>query len=98
MRALVVLHIDQLDEGPIFINGTSINTEQDIINWLGARFPGLNIGVTNLILIHEVLQYYPISPAAGSPYGTGDETFGLGAQYKRFASLFGDLAFNVSES
>ncbi|KAF8608658.1 alpha/beta-hydrolase [Ceratobasidium sp. AG-I] len=86
---------DQLDEGPVFINGTSINTEKDIINWLGTQFPGLNVDITNLTLIQEVLRYYPASPAAGSPYGTGNETFGLGAQYKRFASLFGDLAFNA---
>lgn len=49
-----------------------------------------------MTLIQEVPQYYPVSPAAGSPYGTGSGAFGQGAQYKRFASLFGGLAFNVS--
>lgn len=88
----------QLDEGTLFVDGpgTSIQTDQDIINWLTARFPGLYFSITNVTAVKELLQYYPRSPAAGSPYGTGNETFGRGAQYKRFASLFGDLAFQVS--
>ncbi|KAF8608657.1 alpha/beta-hydrolase [Ceratobasidium sp. AG-I] len=81
----------QLDEGTLFVNGTSINTDQDIINWLTARFPGLYFGITDVSAIRELLKHYPDAPTAGSPYGTGDETFGQGAQYKRFASLFGDL-------
>ena len=86
----------QLDEGTLFVNGTSINTDQDIINWLTARFPGLYFDITDVHAIRELLKHYPTSPAAGSPYGTGDETFGQGAQYKRFASLFGDLLLQVS--
>lgn len=88
----------QLDEGTIFADGpgTSIQTERDIINWLTARFPGLYIGITDMTMIQKLLGYYPTSPAAGSPYGTGNETFGRGAQYKRFASMFGDMGFQVS--
>ena len=86
----------QLDEGTLFLNGTSLKTEQDIITWLTAQFPGLYPGISNVTLIREILKYYPDSPAAGSPYGTGNETFGLGAEYKRLASLMGDLAFQVT--
>lgn len=57
----------QLDEGTLFVNSSLMNTEQDIINWLGAQFPGLDIGITNVTLLQELLQYYPVSPAAGSP-------------------------------
>ncbi|KAF8608654.1 alpha/beta-hydrolase [Ceratobasidium sp. AG-I] len=85
----------QLDEGTLFVNGTSLKTEQDIITWLTARFPGLYPGISNVTLIREILKYYPDSPAAGSPYGTGNETFGLGAEYKRLASLMGDVAFQA---
>ncbi|KAF8608653.1 alpha/beta-hydrolase [Ceratobasidium sp. AG-I] len=85
----------QLDEGTLTINGTSLKTEQDIITWLTARFPGLYPGISNVTLIREILKYYPNSPAAGSPYGTGNETFGLGAEYKRLASLMGDIAFQA---
>ncbi|CAE6503840.1 unnamed protein product [Rhizoctonia solani] len=88
---------NQLDEGTLFVDGpaTSINTDQDIINWLTARFPGLYFGISNITAIEELLKLYPTSPAAGSPYGTGNDTFGRGAQYKRFASLLGDLAFQA---
>ncbi|CAE6508614.1 unnamed protein product [Rhizoctonia solani] len=87
----------QLDEGTLFVDGpaTSINSDQDIINWLTARFPGLYFGISNITAIKELLKFYPTSPAAGSPYGTGNETFGRGAQYKRFASLLGDLGFHA---
>ena len=90
------LYKAQLDEATLFINGTSLKTEQDIIDWLSARFLGLYPGISNVTLIREILKYYPDSPAAGSPYGTGNETFGLGAEYKRLASLMGDLAFQVT--
>lgn len=86
----------QLDEGPLFVNGTSMNTEQDLINWLTARFPGLYFGISNVTAVKEILKYYPVDPAAGSPYNTGRETFGQGAQYKRAGSVFGDLVFQAS--
>ncbi|CAE6452760.1 unnamed protein product [Rhizoctonia solani] len=87
----------QLDEGPIFVDGptTNISSEQDIINWLTAHFPGLYFGISNVTAVKELLKFYPTSPAAGSPYGTGNNTFGRGAQYKRFASLFGDFGFQA---
>ncbi|CAE6414041.1 unnamed protein product [Rhizoctonia solani] len=86
-----------LDEGTVFVDGpeTSIADDHDIINWLTARFPGLYFGISNVTAVKELLSLYPIHPAAGSPYGTGNETFGRSAQYKRFASLFGDLAFQA---
>ncbi|KAG8745212.1 hypothetical protein FRC10_008524 [Ceratobasidium sp. 414] len=85
----------QLDEGTLFVNGTSMNSEQDIINWATARFTGLDTGITNKTAIRELLGYYPDDPAAGSPYGTGNETFGQGVQYKRYASMFGDILFQA---
>ncbi|KAG8736486.1 hypothetical protein FRC12_017581 [Ceratobasidium sp. 428] len=86
----------QLDEGPLFLNVTSINTEQDIINWITARFPGLYFSISNVTAIRELLEFYPTDPAVGSPYGTGNEMFGQGAQYKRAASIIGDLTFGSS--
>jgi carboxylesterase type B len=35
----------------------------------------------------KILKLYPEDPAVGSPYGTGDELFGLPASYKRHASI-----------
>ncbi|KAG8761890.1 hypothetical protein FRC12_009289, partial [Ceratobasidium sp. 428] len=83
----------QLDEGTVFVNGTVANTEEDIINWVTARYPGLNFGISNVTAIKELLKLYPNSQAAGSPYNTGNETFGQGDQYKRFASVAGDVGF-----
>ncbi|KAF8675053.1 type-B carboxylesterase lipase family [Rhizoctonia solani] len=87
----------QLDEGPVFFDGPAVNisSEQDIINWFTARLPALYIGMSNLTSITELLKFYPTSPAAGSPYGTGSETFGRGAQFKRASSVFGDYLFQA---
>ena len=35
----------------------------------------------------QVLTLYPEDPSIGSPYGTGDELFGLPPSYKRQASI-----------
>ncbi|KAH7339643.1 Alpha/Beta hydrolase protein [Rhizoctonia solani] len=40
-------------------------------------------------------DYYPVDPSAGSPYNTGNNTFGKAAQYKRAASVIGDLVFEA---
>ncbi|KAG8705895.1 hypothetical protein FRC09_002703 [Ceratobasidium sp. 395] len=85
----------QLDEGTIFVNGTSLNSDQDIINWATARHTGLYTSITNETAVRELLKYYPADPAAGSPYNTGNETFGQGAEFKRYASIFGDLFFQA---
>jgi hypothetical protein len=39
---------------------------------------------------------YPDNPASGSPFGTGNETWGKGRETKRGAAIFGDWLFEVS--
>lgn len=85
-----VLGADQLDEGTVFVNGNTANNDEDIINAAPA------FGINNETAVVELLTYYPTAPEYGSPYNTGNQTFGQGAQYKRFASLYGDYAFQVS--
>ncbi|KAJ6606330.1 extracellular triacylglycerol lipase precursor [Mycena vulgaris] len=41
----------------------------------------------------RILELYPNDPSMGSPFGTGNETFGVGSQYKRYAAVLGDFAF-----
>ncbi|KAK7019641.1 hypothetical protein VNI00_018026 [Paramarasmius palmivorus] len=41
----------------------------------------------------RIIQLYPDIPALGSPFNTGNETFGLPAGFKRFAAINGDIAF-----
>ncbi|KAG9085830.1 hypothetical protein FRC06_003434 [Ceratobasidium sp. 370] len=86
----------QLDEGTVFLNPEQPETEQDLIHWLTAQIPGLYFGYNNLTAVQALLKFYPTDPAAGSPYGTGNETFGLAAQYKRLSSAVGDLIFQAS--
>ncbi|QRV73105.1 Carboxylesterase family [Ceratobasidium sp. AG-Ba] len=86
---------NQLDEGTVFVNGTVSNTEQDNLNWVTAHFPGLTFGISNAAAVRTLLKYYPTSQAAGSPYNTGNETFGQGSQYERFGSVVNNIAFQA---
>lgn len=38
-------------------------------------------------VVDKLMELYPDIPALGSPYNTGNETFGLSSQYKRLGSL-----------
>ena len=42
-----------------------------------------------------LLALYPDDPAQGSPFGTGNETFGLSSQFKRAAAVLGDVSFQA---
>lgn len=37
--------------------------------------------------VEKILELYPDIPADGSPFNTGNDTFGLNSQYKRFAAI-----------
>ncbi|KAJ7082606.1 esterase 1 [Mycena crocata] len=41
----------------------------------------------------KILELYADDLSQGSPFGTGNETFGVGSQYKRYAAAVGDFAF-----
>ncbi|OCF77143.1 hypothetical protein I204_02854 [Kwoniella mangroviensis CBS 8886] len=49
----------------------------------------------SLMLLDELQGAYPDDPSLGSPFDTGDETFGLDPTYKRAAAIFGDVAFQA---
>ena len=44
-------------------------------------------------VIGGILELYPDVPALGSPFGTGNETFGLNSEFKRASAIQGDVAF-----
>ena len=46
--------------------------------------------------VARLLELYPDVPALGSPYGTGNETFGLSSQYKRASAIAGDASFQAT--
>ena len=45
--------------------------------------------------MQKILTLYPDDPALGSPFGTGNETFGLSSQFKRASALLGDVTFQA---
>ena len=38
-------------------------------------------------VVQNILRLYPDIPALGSPFGTGNETFGLSSVYKQAAAI-----------
>lgn len=45
--------------------------------------------------VARILELYPDNPSLGSPFNTGNDTFGLSSQYKRAAAINGDLNFQA---
>ncbi|KAI5122702.1 hypothetical protein M0805_009755 [Coniferiporia weirii] len=82
-----------LDEGTTFtppaVNSTAEIQEQLIFN----TSPPIVSSAEQEKVINEILVLYPDIPALGSPYGTGNETFGLSSEFKRVASIGGDQSF-----
>ncbi|KAF8961997.1 esterase 1 [Flammula alnicola] len=80
-----------LDEGAVF-TPQDTNSEEDISEFLTTGFtPSLVSPAAQAATIERILQLYPDEPALGSPFGTGNNTFGLSSEYKRFAAIWGDV-------
>ncbi|KAG8735888.1 hypothetical protein FRC10_010030 [Ceratobasidium sp. 414] len=81
-----------LDEGTWFVNNPQ--TPSDIISFLAEVQPAQAFALDSSATT-QLLKFYPDDLSAGSPYGTGNETFGRARKYKRAASLVGDLVFTT---
>ncbi|KAF9484148.1 triacylglycerol lipase 3 [Pholiota conissans] len=83
-----------LDEGTLLTpQGTnSPNQINAVLTAIMTPSETANLGET----VQEIDELYPDTPALGSPFGTGNNTFGLNGEFKRFASVFGDLLFQSS--
>ncbi|KAJ6521535.1 extracellular triacylglycerol lipase precursor [Mycena vulgaris] len=80
------------DEGTIF-TPTTINSTEELVERLTTMFtPAVSEADLNAS-IAELLVLYPDDPALGSPFGTGNQTFGLSPVFKRAAAAFTDLYF-----
>ncbi|KAG0148766.1 hypothetical protein CROQUDRAFT_691971 [Cronartium quercuum f. sp. fusiforme G11] len=55
----------------------------------------LDFKVVDPKVYQKVAEIYPDVPKLGSPYGTGNQTFGLPSSFKRLASWFGDLHYQA---
>ncbi|KAL5532554.1 hypothetical protein ACEPAF_4328 [Sanghuangporus sanghuang] len=74
-----------LDEGTIFAPPT-INATEQILYLFYADSDSLK---------KEIIELYPDDPSFGSPFGTGNETFGLSPVFKRAAAIAGDINFGA---
>jgi acetylcholinesterase len=65
------------------------STDQIRDTFIGMSIPSLEGPPSRELTaaINKLLELYPDIPALGSPYGTGNNTFGLNTQYKRLAAL-----------
>ncbi|KAJ4485298.1 esterase 1 [Lentinula aciculospora] len=86
-----------LDEGTIFIPSTGNYTTEVITDIIVANFSPPAVSSISEDQLENaaahLLELYPDIPALGSPYNTGNDTFGLSPGYKRVSALFGDLSF-----
>ncbi|KXN81465.1 Lipase 2 [Leucoagaricus sp. SymC.cos] len=82
-----------LDEGTLFIPPT-VNSEDQLREFIIANFSPPIVQPEQLEnAATKLLQLYPDVPALGSPFNTGNNTFGLSSEFKRAAALQGDRAF-----
>lgn len=67
---------------------TTLNSEQQVRNFIIANFsPPIVSAQTLDSTADKLIQLYPDVPALGSPFDTGNETFGLSSVYKQAAAL-----------
>ncbi|KAG7445282.1 esterase 1 [Guyanagaster necrorhizus] len=83
-----------LDEGTLFLPTNRSYTDEDIKDYMTATYSPYPPYLSDDIL-DRLLELYPDDPSLGSPYGTGNETFGLPSGFKRVAAMSGDLTFDA---
>ncbi|KAJ7436834.1 extracellular triacylglycerol lipase precursor [Mycena latifolia] len=85
-----------LDEGTFFatplMNSTAMVRSHLISNLTTSTMPRQKLEAA----VGKLLALYPDVPALGSPFNTGNATFGLSSQYKRYAAIAGDLIIQSS--
>ncbi|RSH92324.1 hypothetical protein EHS25_008739 [Saitozyma podzolica] len=79
------------DEGTTFVP-TAVSSEAQLGLFVNVLEP---IAPDNATLA-QLLQLYPNDPTVGSPFGTGNETFGLSPVFKQAAAIVGDGTFQSS--
>ena len=85
--------------GTYFAN-TSITTEsqlyEKLLQWTQPTDPSTPPSPQLNQTISTILQLYPNGPSLGSPFGTGNETFGLSPIFKQEAAILGDLSMHAT--
>ncbi|KZT41185.1 extracellular triacylglycerol lipase precursor [Sistotremastrum suecicum HHB10207 ss-3] len=84
-----------LDEGTLFTDQT-VNSSAGVENGLlETQMPSTFPLPILQSAVARILDLYPDDPSLGSPFSTGNETFGLSSQYKRAAAINGDMNFQA---
>ncbi|KAK0224140.1 extracellular triacylglycerol lipase precursor [Armillaria fumosa] len=83
-----------LDEGTLGLSTTTNFTDENIKDFIRTSYSVFPPYLSDTIL-DRLLELYPDDPSLGSPYGTGNETFGLPVGWKRVASMAGDILFDA---
>ncbi|EEB93867.1 hypothetical protein MPER_07425, partial [Moniliophthora perniciosa FA553] len=85
-----------LDEGTLFSLPVNTTNEEALRRALISNFT-LSPGSSTPDLddaVDTILKLYPDIPALGSPFNTGNETFGLSTTYKRLSAIYTDMMFH----
>ncbi|KAJ6457783.1 esterase 1 [Mycena vitilis] len=82
-----------LDEGTLFTPQTINSTEEINATTIAQFVPSVSLPRLESS-VQTVLELYPDDPALGSPFNTGNNTFGLSSQYKRASAIDGDISFH----
>ncbi|PFH50825.1 hypothetical protein AMATHDRAFT_60267 [Amanita thiersii Skay4041] len=82
-----------LDEGTLF-TPRDIASEDTFRSLLTANFSPPIVSPQSLGgALDTLFQLYPNIPALGSPFNTGNETFGLSSVFKQASAMTGDVSF-----
>ncbi|KAJ8080915.1 hypothetical protein PM082_017750 [Marasmius tenuissimus] len=92
---IAIMYGDVLDEGTM-ATPQDINSSEEILSGLfDVLSPSPRGDDVLRRSLTELLQLYPDDPSAGSPFDTGNETFGLNQEFKRYAAIFTDIIASV---
>ncbi|KAH9824141.1 carboxylesterase [Melampsora americana] len=87
------------DEGTLFAIGAGLNSPHNVSDKYFFDYMSnssiLNHEAVDSSVFREVAKLYPDDPEVGSPFETGNKTFGLPSKFKRLAAWFGDLHYQA---
>ncbi|KAJ8080904.1 hypothetical protein PM082_017739 [Marasmius tenuissimus] len=86
-----IMYGNVLDEGTLFLPQSTNSTDDILAGMFNMISPSPQGDDELRQALSELLALYPDDPSAGSPFNTGDETFGLNKEYKRFAAIITDV-------
>jgi hypothetical protein len=76
------------DEGTLFTPQGTDSASQISALFMDATTPSAIVSPVFLAeTVQQIEKLYPDMPALGSPFGTGNATFGLDSEFKRFAAV-----------